>query len=57
MHKVMIAIAAIVLVVTGTAFALKPHTGVTRASHGSVSSFELMLTAKDLPTAPKPDAF
>jgi len=57
MHKVMIVIAAIVLIVTGTAFALKPHTGVTRASHGSVSSFELMLTAKDLPIAPKPDAF
>ena len=57
MRKVMIVVAAIILIVTGTAFALKPHTGVTHASQASVSSFELMSNAKDLPTASKPDAF
>jgi hypothetical protein len=57
MRKVMIVVAAIILIVTGTAFALKPHTGVTHTSQASVSSFELMSNAKDLPTASKPDAF
>ena len=57
MRKVMILIAAIVLIVTGTAFALKSRNDVTHASQSSVSSFELMSNARDLPTAPKPEAF
>ena len=48
---------AVVLVAAGAIFASKPDVGVTYAAPTSVSTFELMVKAKDLPVAETPDAF
>jgi len=56
MRTTMTVTAAIVLMVAGTLFMLKSNTSATQQSQTTVSIFELMSNAKDLPVAPNPDA-
>jgi hypothetical protein len=57
MRTIAIVTAAAVLVAASAVFMLKPNAGVTYAAQTTVSTFELMVKAKDLPVAENPDAF
>jgi hypothetical protein len=57
MPTIAIVTTAAVLVAAGGVFMLKSNTGATYAAQTTVSTFDLMATAKDLPVAEKPDAF
>ena len=57
MRTIAIVTTTAVLVAAGAVFMLKPNAGVTYAAQTTVSTFELMVKAKDLPVAENPDAF
>jgi hypothetical protein len=57
MRTIAIVTTAIVLVAAGAVFTLKSNTGPTYAAQTTISTFELMAMAKDLPVAENPDAF
>ena len=57
MRTIAIVTTAAVLVAAGGVFMLKSNTGATYAAQTTVSTLDLMATAKDLPVAEKPDAF
>jgi hypothetical protein len=57
MRTIAIVTTAIVLVAAGAVFMLKSNTGPTYAAQTTISTFGLMVMAKDLPVAENPDAF
>jgi hypothetical protein len=57
MRTAAIVATAFVFVAAGAGFMLKPDAGVTYAAQTTVSAFDLMVKAKDLPVAETPDAF
>jgi hypothetical protein len=56
MHSVIVA-TAVVLVAASAVFVLKPNADATYAAQTTVSAFDLMVKANDLPVAETPDAF
>jgi hypothetical protein len=57
MRTIAILATAAVLVAAAAVFMMKPNAGATYAAQTTVSTFELMAKAKDLPVAEHPDAF
>jgi hypothetical protein len=57
MRKATIFAAAVILIVTGVVLVNGRNHGVAPSSPQTITTFELMSNAKDLPAAPQPDAF
>jgi hypothetical protein len=57
MRTAAIVTTAVALLIAGAVFMLKSNTGPTYAAQTTISTFELMAKAKDLPVAENPDAF
>jgi hypothetical protein len=57
MRKAIIVAAAIILIVTGVVFVNSRNHSAAPSSPQAITTFDLMSKAKDLPAAPRPDAF
>jgi hypothetical protein len=57
MRKATIFAAAVILIVTGVVLVNGRNHNAAPSSPQTITTFELMSTAKDLPSAPQPDAF
>jgi hypothetical protein len=57
MRKAIVLVAAVVIVLSGIALVTARTNSAVQPVSASMSTFDLMSNAKDLPVAPHPDAF
>jgi len=57
MRKAIVVVAAVFMVLSGIAFVTARTNSAVQPASTSMSTFELMSNAKELPVAPNPDAF
>ncbi len=57
MRKAIVVVAAAILVLSGIALVTARTNSTVQPVSASMSTFDLMSNAKDLPVAPHPDAF
>ena len=57
MRKAIVVVAAAIMVLSGIALVTARTNGTVQPVSASMSAFDLMSNAKDIPVAPHPDAF